>query len=116
MVTIKNRLRWTLMAVLSALSVCAIASTLDEKSPPSGKSAPARIVKLAPEFEKLYARFSTGFAARDIEMIMSVFDKSAVLSYQDTPDTNYDEIKAGFEYDFKNDPPGTTWRGLPEGG
>jgi len=45
---------------------------------------------------------------------MSVFDKSVVLSYQGTPDANYEEIKAGFEYDFKNDPPGTGWKGFPE--
>ena len=31
---------------------------------------------------------------------MSTFDKSVVLSYQDSADSNYEEIKAGFEHDF----------------
>jgi len=111
----KNRIRVALLALLSVLSVGAISSTLGSKATPAAQPPPAkRTVKLAPEFERLYADFSAGFAARDLKLIMSVFDKNVVLSYQDTPDTNYEEIKAGFEYDFKNDPPGTTWRGLPE--
>jgi ketosteroid isomerase-like protein len=98
------RLRLTLLALLSALSVCAISSTLGGKTP----------TKLAPEFQKLYAQFSAGYAKRDIEALMAVFDRNVVLSYQDTPDTNYEEIKAGFEHDFENDPPGTGWKGYPE--
>jgi len=48
MATAKDSFRWTLVAVLSALSVCAIASTLGEKSPPSEKPAPTKSLKLAP--------------------------------------------------------------------
>jgi len=110
-----NGLRVTFIALLSALSVCATSSTLNEKATPAAKSTPARgNLKLAPEFEKLYADFSAGFAARDIKVLMSVFDKNVVLSYQDAADSGYEEIKAGFEHDFRNDPPGTGWRGYPE--
>jgi len=115
MATANSRTRLALLVLLSAVSICATSSTLNEKPAPDTQPTPARVsAKLAPEFEKLYADFSAGFAARDIKMLMSVFDKSVVLSYQGTPDTNYDEIKAGFQYDFENDPPGTIWRGLPE--
>lgn len=110
----KNRIRATLLVLLSALSVGAISSTLGGKSAPAQILPAKRTLTLAPEFQKLYDQFSVGFAAHDIGMLMAVFDKSVVLSYQDTADTNYDEIKAGFEYDFKNDPPGSTWIGLPE--
>lgn len=112
---LKNHgLRLTLLALLSALSVCATSSTLGGKAP-AEKPTPARgHLKLAPEFQNLYAQFSVGFATRNIDMLMAVFDRNVVLSYQDTPDTNYDEIKAGFEHDFKNDPPGTGWKGYPE--
>jgi len=109
-----NRIRWALLALVSVLSVCAISSTLADKSPPNQKPAPAANTRLAPEFQKLYARFSAGFAARNIEGLMSTFDKGVVLSYQGAPDMNYDEVQAGFEHDFRNDPPGTGWRGFPE--
>jgi ketosteroid isomerase-like protein len=110
-----HRIRMTLLALLSALSVCATSSTLEGKAPPKARPTAARgHLKLAPEFQNLYSQFSIAFAARNIEMLMAVFDKNVVLSYQGTPDTNYEEIKAGFEYDFLHDPPGTGWRGFPE--
>jgi len=107
----KNGIRWTLLAMLSALSVCATSSTLNEKASPSPQ--PTAVVKLDPEIQKLYSQFSTAFAKRDINSIMAVFDKSVTLSYQGAGDADFEQIKAGFEYDFKNDPPGTTWSGFP---
>jgi ketosteroid isomerase-like protein len=109
-----NGLRLTLIALLSALSVCATSSTLKEKAAPAARPAAKATIKLAPEFQKLYDQFSAGFAKRDIETLMAVFDKSVVLSYQDAADSNFDEIKTGFEYDFKHDPPEWGWRGYPE--
>jgi ketosteroid isomerase-like protein len=110
----RNGIRWTLLATLSALSVCATSSTLNEKAPPADKPRATASVKLDPGIQLLYSQFSVAFAKRDINAIMAVFDKSATLSYQGAADTHFDEIKAGFEYDFKNDPPGTTWTGFPE--
>jgi len=109
-----NGIRWMLLATLCALSVGATSSTLNEKAPPSEKPRPATIVKLEPGIQQLYSQFSAAFAKRDINSLMAVFDKTVTLSYQGTDDANFEQIKAGFEYDFKNDPPGTTWAGFPE--
>ena len=112
-----NGIRWTLLMVLSALSVCATSSSLNEKTTPSAAPKPLKrsvVVVIDAEIMALYARFSNGFATRDINMLMSTFDRSVILSYQGSPDMNYDEIKAGFEDDFKVDPPGTRWVGAPE--
>ena len=109
-----NGLRWTLLAALSAVSICATSSTLNEKAPPTGKQPATASVRLDPGIQLLYSQFSVAFAKRDINAIMAVFDKTATLSYQDMGDSNFEQIKAGFEYDFKNDPPGTTWTGFPE--
>jgi ketosteroid isomerase-like protein len=108
-----NGVRLTALMVLAALSLSATSSTLEGKSAPPGKPAAAR-VKLDPGIQALYLKFSSAFAARDINALMATFDKSVTLSYQGSPDSNWEEIRTGFLYDFKNDPPGTTWTGIPE--
>ena len=108
-----NGIRLTLLTVLTALSLSATSSTLDGKAAPAGKPEAVR-VKLDPGIQALYAEFSRAFAAHEIDALMATFDKSATLSYQGTVDSNFEQIKSGFQYDFKNDPPGTTWIGFPE--
>ena len=109
-----NRIGVAPLVLLSALSVCATSSTLNEKAQPAGNPAGLATVELDPGIQSLYSQFTAGFAKRAINLVMSVFDKSATLSYQDAADSNFGQIKAGFEYDFRNDPPGTTWAGFPE--
>jgi ketosteroid isomerase-like protein len=108
-------MRWTLLAMLSALSVCATSSTLGGKNPADETSkSMSRPVVIDAEIQAMYSRFSSAFAARDINSLMSVFDRTVILSYQDSPDMNYAELKAGFENDFRVDPPGTRWEGVAE--
>lgn len=109
----RNGIRWTLLMSLAALSISATSSTLDGKTTPADKPAAVK-VKLDPAIQAIYSQFSRAFAARDINLLMATFDKTATLSYQGSPDSTFEQIREGFLYDFKNDPPGTTWTGFPE--